>query len=315
LPADLTKLAFLDLTGNEVTNVTVPDSLNALTNLDLAINRLSSFTLPGGLTNLTSLDLFENALSSFTLPAGLTALTNLNLAVNQLTDLTLPLDLTNLTTLRLEGNPLRTLTLSQQLATTNLAALVALLRNQGVSIIILQTATNSPPTVAITSPTNGTSFTAPATITIQAAASDSDGSITNVQFFDGTNSLGNASSSPYDLSLSLAVGSHALTAVASDNLGTTTTSLAVTVAVTTNSPPTVTAIVISGATKLPDGSFQLAFTNTPRASFTVLNATNLPVRLEDWTSLGVAAEISPGHYEFRDAMVNSSQRFYRVRTP
>jgi hypothetical protein len=70
--------------------------------------------------------------------------------------------------------------------------------------------TNSPPTVAITSPTNGTSFIVPATITIQAAASDRDGSVTNVQFFDGVTSLGNVSSSPYSLSVTLLVGSHAL---------------------------------------------------------------------------------------------------------
>src|SRR5262249_24925630 len=95
--------------------------------------------------------------------------------------------------------------------------------------------TNSPPSVAITSPGNGASFIAPATITIQAAASDSDGSVTNVQFFDGATSLGNVSSSPFNLSVSLAVGPHALTAVASDNLGATKgTPLPVTVTVTTN---------------------------------------------------------------------------------
>jgi hypothetical protein len=175
--------------------------------------------------------------------------------------------------------------------------------------------TNSPPAVAITSPTNGASFTAPATITIQAAASDSDGSVTNLQFFDGATSLGNVSSSSYNLLVSLAVGSHALTAVASDNLGATTTSLAVTVTVTTNSPPTVTAIVISGATKLPDGSFQLAFTNAPGASFTVLTTTNFALPVDEWTSAGAAVETSPGHYQFTDATPNSPQGFYRVRSP
>src|SRR5207244_430011 len=74
---------------------------------------------------------------------------------------------------------------------------------------------NTPPTVAITSPTNGASFFAPATITIRANASDSDGSVTNVQFFDGNTSLGNVSSSPYNLPVSLGVGSHPLIVVAS----------------------------------------------------------------------------------------------------
>src|SRR5262249_1081669 len=98
--------------------------------------------------------------------------------------------------------------------------------------------TNGPPTVAITSPTNGASFIAPATITIQAAASDTDGTVTNVQFFDGNTSLGNVASSPFNLSVSLAVGPHALTARASDNLGATKGTLPVTVTFTTNTPPT-----------------------------------------------------------------------------
>src|SRR5262249_24911531 len=142
---------------------------------------------------------------------------------------------------------------------------------QSFTVVVLST--NSPPTVAITSPTNGASFIPPATITIQADASDSDGSVTNVQFFDGNTSLGNVSSSPYNLSVSLAFGPHALTAVASDNLGATKgTPLPVTVTVTTNSPPTV--IMISTATNLPDGTFQLGFTNTPGAIFSVLTSTN-----------------------------------------
>jgi Leucine-rich repeat (LRR) protein len=338
LPGGLTNLTTLDLFENALTNFTLPAGLTALTNLNLAVNQFTSFTVPPDATNLSTLFLhFNQSLTNLTLvpgmnnlieislsgdrlanlalPPGLTNLSVLDLTGNRLTDLTLPLDVTNLTTLLLDGNPLRTLTLSQQLATTNLAALVASLRNQGISVVILQTTTNSPPTVAITSPTNGASFTAPATITIQAAASDSDGSITNVQFFDGANSLGNASSSPYELSVSLAVASHTLTAVAYDNLGATTTSLAVTVTVTTNSPPTVTAIVISGVTKLPDGSFQLAFTNGPGARFTVLTSTNLALPVDEWTSAGAAQETSPGSYQFTDETTSSSQLFYRIRSP
>jgi hypothetical protein len=113
----------------------LPGSLTALTELHLPINLLSSFTLPGGLTNLTTLDLFENALTSFTLPSGLTALTNLNLGVNQLTNLTIPADATNLTTLFLGfNNQLTNVVLPEPLAATNLAALVASLRDQGVSV-------------------------------------------------------------------------------------------------------------------------------------------------------------------------------------
>src|SRR5262249_11710722 len=151
------------------------------------------------------------------------------------------------------------------------------------------------------------SFIAPASITIQADASDSDGSVTNVQFFDGETSLGNASSSPYNLLVSLAVGRHALTAVASDNLGATTTTLSVTVI-------GLTPIVISDAKNLPDGTFQFAFTNTPGASFRVLTSTNFALPVDEWTDAGAALETSPGSYQFKDETPGNAQRFYRVRS-
>ena len=103
------------------------------------------------------------------------------------------------------------------------------------------TPANVPPSVAITNPPSGTSFFAPATVTIQASASDSDGSVASVQFFDGGTSLGSVATSPYNLTVALAVGSHTLTAVATDNLGLSTTSAGVSVTVNVgNSPPSVT---------------------------------------------------------------------------
>src|SRR5712671_3419280 len=99
---------------------------------------------------------------------------------------------------------------------------------------------NQPPTVAIVSPTNGASFTAPATVPITATASDSDGSVTNVSFFDGSTFLGRTNNTPYTVTASLALGSHALTAVATDNLGLSATSAVVNVTVSVpNTPPSV----------------------------------------------------------------------------
>jgi glucose/arabinose dehydrogenase len=100
---------------------------------------------------------------------------------------------------------------------------------------------NAPPTVTIISPTNGTSFTAPAIIPITATATDSDGSVTNVSFFDGGTFLGRTNNTPYIITAALAAGSHALTAVATDNLGLSATSAVVTVTVSVaNVPPSVT---------------------------------------------------------------------------
>jgi len=113
-------------------------------------------------------------------------------------------------------------------------------------------AANVPPSVTITNPPDNASFSSPATVNIQAAANDTDGSVTNVQFFDGLVSLGNRSASPYSVSASLAPGSHTLTAVASDNLGATTTSAPIHVTVAANQAPTVS------ITNPPDGASFIA---------------------------------------------------------
>ncbi len=68
------------------------------------------------------------------------------------------------------------------------------------------------------------------------------------------------------------------------------------------------------ATSLPNGQFQVAFTNTPGFSFAALASTNLTLTTDGWTQLGLATETSPGQFQFTDLQAtNSPQRFYRVR--
>lgn len=99
---------------------------------------------------------------------------------------------------------------------------------------------NTPPTVSITSPANNATFAAGSNITISANASDSNGSISKVEFYRGTTLLGTDTSSPYSFAWnSVAAGSYALTAKATDNQGATTTSSTVNITVgSTNNPPT-----------------------------------------------------------------------------
>ena len=92
---------------------------------------------------------------------------------------------------------------------------------------------NQLPTVSITSPIAGQSFAAPASLTITAAASDSDGTIARVDFYAGSQFIASDTSSPYQAAWSnVAAGSYSLTAVARDNLGGTRTSSAVAVSIT-----------------------------------------------------------------------------------
>jgi len=99
--------------------------------------------------------------------------------------------------------------------------------------VTVQAVANNPPTVQITSPTNNASFTAPANVTISADADDADGSVAQVEFFDGAVSLGTDAIAPYEVTAELGVGSHQLTAVATDDDGDSTTSTSVTITVGT----------------------------------------------------------------------------------
>ncbi|WP_377490945.1 Ig-like domain-containing protein [Pontibacter toksunensis] len=99
---------------------------------------------------------------------------------------------------------------------------------------------NVSPIVSLTSPTNGQRFTAPATIHMAADASDAGGSVTKVEFFNGSIKLGEDLNAPYTYNWGgVAAGSYTITAKATDNLGATTTSAPVAVRVDGNSPPIV----------------------------------------------------------------------------
>ena len=98
---------------------------------------------------------------------------------------------------------------------------------------------NNAPTVTLTAAGTGTVGIA---TTLSATAADSDGTIANVQFFDGTTLIGTDTTSPYSLSWTpTTAGSRSLTARATDNAGALTTSAAVTMTVSgpPNNPPSV----------------------------------------------------------------------------
>ena len=87
-----------------------------------------------------------------------------------------------------------------------------------------------PPSVALSSPLQGSILDSPATVLVAADASDSDGVITAVDLFSGTTRLARISSPPYAATLpNLSPGTYTLTAVATDNSGLMATSSPVTI--------------------------------------------------------------------------------------
>jgi hypothetical protein len=112
-----------------------------------------------------------------------------------------------------------------------------------VSVVV-----NEPPTVSLTSPASGATFTAPATVALAANAADSDGTVARVDFFQGSTLLGSDTSSPYTWSwTNVPAGRYVASARAIDNRGAVTMSSAVTVVVTAALSPSADAYVRDGS--------------------------------------------------------------------
>jgi lysozyme family protein len=119
-------------------------------------------------------------------------------------------------------------------------AAITVIAGANLSAFTTSTPGNQAPAVSITTPANNASFTAPASVTINATATD-DGSISRVEFYNGATKLGEDLTAPYSFTWSnVAAGSYSLTARAFDNAGASTTSSAVNISVgAANQPPTV----------------------------------------------------------------------------
>jgi hypothetical protein len=112
---------------------------------------------------------------------------------------------------------------------------------------------NQVPIISLTSPTNNASFIAPASISITANASDVDGSIAKVEFYNGTTLLNSDVSTPYAYTWSnVAVGTYSIKAIAYDNKGASTTSALV--AVLVKAPSSSSTVVSSSSSVIVSSS-------------------------------------------------------------
>ena len=169
-------------------------------------------------------------------------------------------------------------------------------------VVFVVTTANVPPTVSITNPANGAVFAAPATATIQATASDTDGAVTNVQFFANGGAIGSIQSPPYSLVVSnLAADNYTLSAIATDNGGLSATSSVVTVSVVMPTP-----ITLSSA-KVANGQFEFGYSADPGLRYVVQSSSNLL----SWSS--VRTNTAPGNnVVYGETFDIKGLRFYRV---
>ncbi len=169
---------------------------------------------------------------------------------------------------------------------------------------------NLRPLVTLTSPPDGTnvvSSNAPVTLQLNASASDPDGSVIKVEFFQGATRLGETASGPFSISWSIpGPGDYQLTAIATDNKGATTVS----------PPVTVSAIVPALPPTPPEPALQLAswstnFSLSWPTSFTSLSlqfarsllspdwipVTNVPVVVGDRYNVTLPFDSQQGYFQ------------------
>ena len=149
-------------------------------------------------------------------------------------------------------------------------------------LVIVQEGANSLPTVSISSPEDGAVFVNGDNVLIRALASDIDGEITSVKFYNGNTLIGEKTSSPYEITLNnLAIGNHTITAEATDNDGASVTSNPINITVNLRQFCTFT-----DSSSIDGGGFSTGYTITFE---TIGNSVKISTELLDTDKQGVVA--------------------------
>ncbi len=158
---------------------------------------------------------------------------------------------------------------------------------------------NNAPSVAITSPANNAVIAVGSNVVINATATDVDGSINRVEFYQGATLLGTSTSAPYTYTwLTPPVGSYALTAKAYDDLSAFGTSSVVNITIAVADDAGISAILTpNGAVSVPTVTPSVTLKNF---GTTTLTATTISYKVDNnafsdfsWTgSLAAGATVN-----------------------
>ena len=172
-----------------------------------------------------------------------------------------------------------------------------LIKNGGTGV------TNTAPSVSITSPDSNTTFVAPATITVNATAADTDGSISKVEFYNGDVLLGTDTNSPYTFTWSnVEAGNYSISAKATDNSGNVTASSGVSISVIASSDnfPTV-----SLTSPTQDASYNLGAAINISADASVTGGSINKVEFYSGTTLLYTDTTSPYTWDWSNVSAGS----------
>ena len=167
------------------------------------------------------------------------------------------------------------------------------------------TSGNQSPVIIISNPQKGNKFENPATITIDAVAYDPDGTISKVEFYSGAAKLFEVTSAPYTYTWKdVKAGTYSITAIATDNLNATTTSLPIEFEVRTTIKYDANSEIINLYPNPNDGHFSIKFINPLQNEKSEIVITDLggkqvytgPVTKEEMLKQFDLSNIKPGIY-------------------
>ena len=145
---------------------------------------------------------------------------------------------------------------------------------------------NIKPSVSLTAPANNSSYYSGTNITLTAAANDTDGSITKVEFYQGSEKIGEALTAPYTMVWSnVQAGSYSLTAKAFDNTNADSLSLPVNIIVN----PTTRWSLQGNAGTSPDTSF-LGTTDNKRLVFKTNSVEQMTILPDGFVGIGTSTK-------------------------
>lgn len=174
--------------------------------------------------------------------------------------------------------------------------------------IVVNDAIPSAPQITLLTPTNGSFVTLVSNVLLAAQAVDLDGSIANVKFFEGTNLLGAvatpAVSNRFELLTELPEGVHTIFAIATDNIGITSTS----------APPTSFALMlradITVSNLIGSNVLRLGFFGTSGFPYVFEYSTDM----ETWIPFKTN-QLYRRILFFDVPTITNEHRFYRARPP
>ena len=156
--------------------------------------------------------------------------------------------------------------------------------------------------LAITSPSNGAVFAAPANVNLQAGVTNGAAAVTNIEFLAGATLLTNEDSGPFSITANnLAAGNYPLSVIAQDNSGLSATN---TVNISVVTP---VAISLTSPAALSGNIFQFYYSANVNLNYVVQRSSNLI----SWVSIATNTAASDP-VNFLDQNATNNLNFYRV---